>query len=148
MCDIMEPMRPIIDYEIRKAINLNQCKKDDFEVYDNRWCLSYQNSVAYIQHCLFMEEKMIVVSYDISDDKLRTKFSKYLSRFGHRLQYSVFEIDNSPRIVDNIVNDLKNRYEKLFSQQDSVIIFKLSSSCEVLRFGYAKNDEKDFIIIS
>lgn len=81
---------------------------------------------------------MIVVSYDISDDKLRTKFSKYLSRFGHRLQYSVFEIDNSPRIVDNIVNDLKNRYEKLFSQQDSVIIFKLSSSCEVLRFGYAK----------
>lgn len=95
-----------------------------------------------------MEEKMIVVSYDISDDKLRTKFSKYLSRFGHGLQYSVFEIDNSPRIVDNIVNDLKNRYEKLFSQQDSVIIFKLSSSCEVLRFGYAKNDEKDFIIIS
>lgn len=49
VCDIMEPMRPIIDYEIRKAINLNQCKKDDFEVYDNRWCLSYQNSVAYIQ---------------------------------------------------------------------------------------------------
>ena len=49
MCDIMEPMRPIIDYEIRKAINLNQCKKDDFEVYDNRWCLSYQSSVAYIQ---------------------------------------------------------------------------------------------------
>ena len=95
-----------------------------------------------------MEVKMIVVSYDISDDKLRTKFAKYLSRFGHRLQYSVFEIDNSPRIVDNIVNDLKNRYEKLFSQQDSVIIFKLSSSCEVLRFGYAKNDEKDFIIIS
>ena len=88
------------------------------------------------------------MNYDLSDDKLRPNFSKYLSRFGHRLQYSVFEIDNSPRIVDNIVNDLKNRYEKLFSQQDSVIIFKLSSSCEVLRFGYAKNDEKDFIIIS
>lgn len=46
---------------------------------------------------------MIVVSYDISDDKLRIKFSKYLSRFGHRLQYSVFEIDNSQRIIDNIV---------------------------------------------
>ena len=50
---------------------------------------------------------MIVVSYDISDDKLRTKFSKYLSKFGHRLQYSVFEIDNSKRIVDNIVTDIK-----------------------------------------
>lgn len=91
---------------------------------------------------------MIVVSYDISDDKLRIKFSKYLSRFGHRLQYSVFEIDNSKRIVDNIVTDIKNRFEKCFTQQDSVIIFKLSSSCEVLRFGYAKNDEKDFFIIT
>lgn len=91
---------------------------------------------------------MVIVSYDISNDKLRTKFAKYLSRFGHRLQYSVFEIDNSEKIVNNIVNDLKNKYEKSFSQEDSVIIFKLSSSCEVLRFGYAKNDEKDFIIIS
>lgn len=91
---------------------------------------------------------MIVVSYDISDDKLRTKFSKYLSKFGHRLQYSVFEIDNSKRIVDNIVTDIKNRFEKCFTQQDSAIIFKLSSSCEVLRFGYAKNDEKDFFIIT
>ena len=91
---------------------------------------------------------MIVVSYDISDDKLRTKFSKYLSKFGHRLQYSVFEIDHSKRIVDNIVTDIKNRFEKCFTQQDSVIIFKLSSSCEVLRFGYAKNDEKDFFIIT
>ena len=91
---------------------------------------------------------MVIVRYDISNDKLRTKFAKYLSRFGHRLQYSVFDIDNSERIVDNIVNDLKNKYEKSFSQEDSVIIFKLSSSCEVLRFGYAKNDEKDFIIIS
>ena len=80
---------------------------------------------------------------DISNDKLRTRFSKYLSRFGHRLQYSVFEIDNSPRIIDNIVNDLKNKYEKSFGQEDSVIIFKLSSSCEVLRFGYAKNDENN-----
>ncbi len=91
---------------------------------------------------------MVIVSYDISDDKLRTKFSKYLSRFGHRIQYSVFEIDNSKRIIDNIVNDLTNNFEKSFSQEDSVIIFKMSSSCEILRYGYAKNYEKDFFIIT
>lgn len=90
---------------------------------------------------------MIIISYDISDDKLRTKFSKYLSRFGHRLQYSVFEIDNSTRILNNIITDLKNKYERAFSQSDSVIIFKMSSSCEIIRYGYEKNDEKDFIII-
>ena len=91
---------------------------------------------------------MIIVSYDISDDKLRTKFAKYLLKFGHRLQYSVFEIDNSWRILDNIISDLKNEFEKRFTQSDSVIIFKLSSSCEVLRFGYARNDESDFMIIT
>lgn len=90
---------------------------------------------------------MVIISYDISDDKLRTKFSKYLSRFGHRLQYSVFEIDNSTRILNNIITDLKNKYERAFSQSDSVIIFKMSSSCEIIRYGYAKNDEKDFITI-
>ena len=90
---------------------------------------------------------MVVVSYDISNDKLRTKFAKYLSRFGHRLQYSVFQIDNSSRIIDNIIQDLKNNFEKKFTQEDSVMIFKLSSSCEIIRFGYAKNDEKDFFII-
>lgn len=91
---------------------------------------------------------MVIVSYDISDDKLRTKFLKYLSLFGHRIQYSVFEIDNSKRIIDNIVNDLTNNFEKSFSQEDSVIIFKMSSSCEILRYGYAKNYEKDFFIIT
>ena len=90
---------------------------------------------------------MVIISYDISDDKLRTKFSTYLSRFGHRLQYSVFEIDNSTRILNNIITDLKNKYERAFSQSDSVIIFKMSSSCEIIRYGYAKNDEKDFITI-
>lgn len=90
---------------------------------------------------------MIVVSYDISNDKLRTKFSKYLSRFGHRLQYSVFEIDNSPNILNNIMTDIKNNFESKFTQSDSVIIFRMSASCEIIRFGYAKNDDKSFIII-
>ena len=49
VCDLMEPMRPIVDYAIRKAINLGQCKMDDFELYGTRWCLKMKNSVSYIQ---------------------------------------------------------------------------------------------------
>lgn len=49
VCDIMEPMRPIIDYEIRKAINLGQCKKIDFQEYDKRWVLKYNCNAAYVQ---------------------------------------------------------------------------------------------------
>lgn len=49
VCDIMEPMRPIIDYSVRKAINLGQCKEEHFEEYNRRWCLKYKNNPAYIQ---------------------------------------------------------------------------------------------------
>lgn len=91
---------------------------------------------------------LIIVSYDISNDKVRTKFSKYLERFGHRIQYSVFEIDNSDRILENIIRDISNRFEKIFSQSDSVIIFILSKSCKTVRFGYAKNEESDLRILT
>lgn len=90
---------------------------------------------------------MIIISYDISNDKLRTKFSKYLSRFGHRIQYSVFEIDNSNKLLNNIVCDLENKYSKQFTEADSVYIFKLSASCEALRYGYAKHEEDDIFIV-
>ena len=91
--------------------------------------------------------RMIIVSYDIANDKLRTRFSKYLTRFGHRIQYSVYEIDNSDRILNNIMADIKNLFEKQFGQSDSVYIFNLSASCEVIRYGYAKNEEKSLAII-
>ncbi len=47
---------------------------------------------------------MFLVVYDIADDKLRTRFSKYLSQYGRRLQYSVFEIANSDRVLGNILS--------------------------------------------
>ena len=37
------------------------------------------------------------------------------SVLGHRLQYSVFQIDNSSRIIDNVIQDLKNNFEKKFT---------------------------------
>lgn len=90
---------------------------------------------------------MIIISYDISNDKLRTKFAKYLKRFGHRIQYSVFEIENSNKLLGNIICDIENRYARQFTEEDSVYIFKMSASCEVIRYGYAKHEEEDILII-
>ena len=91
---------------------------------------------------------MILISYDISKNKKRTKFAKYLSKFGHRLQYSVFEIENSERILNNITADLNNKYLKTFDETDSVYIFRLSSSCQITRYGYAKHEESDIMIVT
>ncbi len=90
---------------------------------------------------------MVLISYDISDDKLRAKFAKDLSKYGFRLQYSLFQIKNSERILHNIVDDIENKYSKKFSQSDSIMIFKLNPNCEIHRFGYAKNDESDVIVL-
>ena len=91
---------------------------------------------------------MLLISYDISNDKIRTKFAKYLFKFGVRLRYSVFEITNSDTVLANIENEIKNVYMKTFTEEDSVIIFNLSASCKKTCYGYAKNEEKDIFIIT
>lgn len=47
---------------------------------------------------------MIIISYDIADDKIRSRFSKMLQKHGAiRLQFSVYELRNTKRIMDNLV---------------------------------------------
>lgn len=91
---------------------------------------------------------MLLVSYDIANDKVRTKFAKFLSKFGFRLQYSVFEITNSDTVLSNIENEIQNVYMKSFTEEDSVIIFNLSATCKKTCYGYAKNEEKDVFVIT
>ncbi len=90
---------------------------------------------------------MLLITYDISNDKLRTKFSKFLTKFGHRKQYSVFEIKNSDRILEIIQLEIKDKFEPKFSQEDSILIIETSGTCKITRYGYAKNDETDLIMI-
>ena len=58
---------------------------------------------------------MLVVSYDIKDDKLRTKFLKMLTKNGAvRLQYSVYEINNTERVMNNLMVIIEmNMYRNL-----------------------------------
>ena len=91
---------------------------------------------------------MILISYDISNNKLRTKFSKFITKFGRRIQYSVFEITNSKRMLNNIMCEITNNFENKFNQSDSVIIIETSENCKITRFGYAKNEESDIIILN
>lgn len=92
---------------------------------------------------------MILITYDISDDKIRTKFSKFLCKFWRRLQYSVFEIRNSERLLRNIKAEIKEKYEKKFTNADSVIIFTFCKGCKekIIKFWFAKNDESDIIFV-
>lgn len=89
---------------------------------------------------------MFLVLYDIQNDKLRSRFSKFLKQHGRRLQYSVFEIRNSKRILENIEIEIKTKFDKLFSQSDSVLIYHVGDNACIGRYGYPVNEETDLII--
>jgi len=90
---------------------------------------------------------MLIVSYDIANDKLRSQFSNFLKKFGYRLQYSVFQVKNSKRVLDNITAEINSYFGKRFEQTDSVIIFQLSQQCKKTCFGYAVNDDDELMIV-
>lgn len=89
---------------------------------------------------------MLLVVYDIHSDKLRSQFSKFLKRFGRRVQYSVFEIKNSPRIIANIQTEIESNYNKKFTQGDSVLVFNIADNANIMRFGYPVNEETDLLL--
>lgn len=90
---------------------------------------------------------MLIVSYDISNNRLRTRFSTFLEKFGYRLQYSMFEIKNSQRILKIILAEIESDFSKSFTQTDSILILDLSKQCKITKYGYAKNDDSDMIIV-
>ena len=89
---------------------------------------------------------MYLITYDIRDDKVRSKFSKFIERFGIRIQYSVFSIVNSRRILSNIKIELDHVFKKMFSQGDSVLIYMVPDDSCISKFGYPEDDEGDLVM--
>ena len=91
---------------------------------------------------------MLIVSYDFENNKPRAKFSKFLKKFGRKLQYSVYEIRHSPRVLQNVLSEIELKYKKQFKNTDSIIITPLCEACQkkIVRYGYAVNEEKDVIV--
>lgn len=89
---------------------------------------------------------MIIISYDIADDKMRTRFAKMLTKHGAiRLQYSVYEVRNTKRIVDNLILKIES-YAKHFTMDDSVVIFDVADN-EVTKYGCAIHRDQDVVFL-
>ncbi|MBQ2574326.1 MAG: CRISPR-associated endonuclease Cas2 [Bacteroidales bacterium] len=90
---------------------------------------------------------MIIVCYDISDNSLRTSFSKMLTRHGAiRVQYSVYEANNTKRWIDTLKSIVEREYSKLFEPTDSVIIFETDSHKE-LKYGKEIYRDKEIVFL-
>ncbi len=69
----------------------------------------------------------VVVSYDIPEDKRRTKIHKILKSYGQWMQYSVFECDlNTTQYAK-----LRSRLSKLIKpEEDSIRFYTLCRCCQ------------------
>jgi len=92
---------------------------------------------------------MIMICYDFSNDKLRAKFAKFLDQYGRKVQYSVYEIRNSKRILENILEEINFRFKKNFTASDSVLIFQIceADKKKIIRYGFPSLEEKELIML-
>jgi CRISPR-associated protein Cas2 len=95
----------------------------------------------------------ITVSYDIHDDKRRTKIAKVLEGKGMRVQYSVFECE----LTRKQFAELRTKLRKLMPSPntvppptDSIRFYKLCETCtqeiEILGTGEVMRDKPYYIV--
>lgn len=90
---------------------------------------------------------MMIVSYDIANDKLRNRFAKMLQNNGAiRLQLSVYEINNTSRVIDNIIVKIENVFSKQFSGADSVVVFDIGNT-KMKKYGNAIHRDQDVVYL-
>lgn len=90
---------------------------------------------------------LIVVSYDVVDDRRRTRLAHALKDFGKRVQYSVFEC----RLKDDQLARLRSRIEALIdAKEDSVRLYRLCQECtgkvEIQGTGEVTSDPNVYLL--
>lgn len=92
---------------------------------------------------------MYLVSYDIAEDRKRTKIAKELENFGKRVQYSVFECDIDQRKLNELYERLVNLMSDV--EDGNIRIYSICRNCEekLVTIGIAENNvkEDDVIVI-
>ena len=73
-----------------------------------------------------MQKQFIVVAYDISDDKRRTRLHDLLEDYGTPVQYSVFEC----LVTEKQMAQMRRRVQsKIKVTQDAVRYYRLCETC-------------------
>lgn len=94
---------------------------------------------------------MYVISYDLSNDKLRNKVAKELKNYGKRVQYSVFECHISKKQMIQLYEKLLLIMQK--EEEGNIRIYQICAHCEeriqtigIKNQGMTIGEEELFII--
>ena len=91
---------------------------------------------------------VVVISYDIVDDRTRYRVMKLLKNHGHRVQKSVFECELDERRLLRLREQIQ---KEIVPEDDSVRYYLLCRACRdrvlVDGFGTPPEEEPEFLII-
>lgn len=86
---------------------------------------------------------LVLIIYDICDNRKRVKFVKYLEGFGHRVQKSAFEA----RLSTAQYNRLLDGIPKFCAEEDSIRVYKIIGYSQVTSWGTEEIPEEEDIIL-
>jgi len=88
-------------------------------------------------------KKLILVIYDIIENKRRNRLVKLLESYGIRVQKSAFEV----LISDKQYKEMCTMISTVISESDNVRLYRLNSSNEVILLGCSETAYEEEIII-
>lgn len=69
-----------------------------------------------------------LITYDIINDKRRTKLSTLLEKYGTRVNYSVFECELTQRKLDKLLAEIELK-KLLHKEHDSLRFYHVCKNC-------------------
>ena len=93
---------------------------------------------------------LVLISYDIENDKLRAKVAKILEGHGERVQYSVFECHLRVKDYNRLKGRLTGLLDKASEKETkSIRLYRLCAPCEgrleIIGSGSITTDESFYI---
>jgi len=83
------------------------------------------------------------ISYDITNDKLRSKIEKTLKNYGFRIQYSIFQFVVTSEQIIKVSDSLKNivnLHNRFVTESDSIIII---GGIKIEKINYIIGEEQN-----
>lgn len=91
---------------------------------------------------------LVVISYDVKDDKRRNRIARTLLNYGSRVQYSVFEVNVGQRDLERLRKALAKHIN---AEADSIRFYYLCDACynrvEVMGRGKPVEPEDEVYIV-
>lgn len=65
VCDLVEPFRVLIDKQVKKSINLEQCRKEDFSLINGKYLLQWKSNPSYVNFLMkpLLDNKQSIFLY-------------------------------------------------------------------------------------